>query len=484
MAGSRGGLGRVVAMASVLAAGLLLALAGTARAQEPLTPIGFAVAGGDEWRAANDFEVLWTNPPEWQVGGASWRLIGPGFVGPAAFAPGVGLSQLDHLRVPAAGRWELAVWLRDPSGWELPSWAATATLRLDDVAPTVAFMPGDATALSPQLVAAVADPLSGVADGTISYRRLDQERWADLPTQIRVGALGTELAAATPELKPGTAYAFRAEARDGAGNVGTTTMRADGAPMQFRQPDAPADQGASHGSAGGRAGGSGGRHGSGAAADGEARRTRLLVGLAAGRGRGRTALTVGPGDAAVLRGLLAGSGGGLDGQPLRVVTRPARGARGGVRVESLTTGPGGRFELRLAPGPSRRLAVAFAGGEGLRPARRRLALRVRGAVSLHAAPSRLATGGLLRLEGRVGAAGARIPRSGKLVTISYWEREARRWRPAIVTRSDRGGRFRASYRFRYVTGRARIRLRATAPAEADWPYAPGSSRPLTVEVRG
>jgi hypothetical protein len=91
---------------------------------------------------------------------------------------------------------------------------------------------------------------------------------------------------------------------------------------------------------------------------------------------------------------------------------------------------------------------------------------------------------MLRLAGRVGSRGARIPRSGKLVTISYWEREARRWRPVIVTRTDRGGRFRAGYRFRYVTGRARIRLRATVPAEADWPYAPGFSRPVTVEVHG
>jgi len=54
----------------------------------------------------------------------------------------------------------------------------------------------------------------------------------------------------------------------------------------------------------------------------------------------------------------------------------------------------------------------------------------------------------------------------------------------LVTRSDHAGRFRARYRFRYVSGLATIRLRATALAEERWPYAPGSSRPVTVDVSG
>ena len=58
------------------------------------------------------------------------------------------------------------------------------------------------------------------------------------------------------------------------------------------------------------------------------------------------------------------------------------------------------------------------------------------------------------------------------------------WRPVLVTRSDHHGRFRAHYRFRYVSRRAAIRLRATVLAEEHWPYAPGSSVPATVSVRG
>ena len=80
--------------------------------------------------------------------------------------------------------------------------------------------------------------------------------------------------------------------------------------------------------------------------------------------------------------------------------------------------------------------------------------------------------------------GAPIPRRGKLVAIQYLEAATGRWRPVLVTRSDHGGRFRARYRFRYVSGLARIRLRAVALAEERWPYAPGTSPPVTVRVTG
>ncbi len=53
-----------------------------------------------------------------------------------------------------------------------------------------------------------------------------------------------------------------------------------------------------------------------------------------------------------------------------------------------------------------------------------------------------------------------------------------------MTRTDHSGRFRARYRFRYISGAARIRLRAVALSEERWPYVPGASRPLGVRVSG
>jgi hypothetical protein len=77
-----------------------------------------------------------------------------------------------------------------------------------------------------------------------------------------------------------------------------------------------------------------------------------------------------------------------------------------------------------------------------------------------------------------------LPRRGKLVAIQYLETATGRWRPVLVTRSDHAGRFHARYRFRYLSGPARIRLRAVALSEERWPYAPGASRPVAVAVNG
>jgi len=149
------------------------------------------------------------------------------------------------------------------------------------------------------------------------------------------------------------------------------------------------------------------------------------------------------------------------------------------------TGDNGGFSLDLKPGPSRRITIKYAGDEGHEEAvRPSMALRVRGGVTLSAAPGALRTGQALRLRGRVRAASAPIPRRGKLVAVQYLEAETGRWRPVLVTRTDHSGRFRARYRFRYVVGTAKIRLRAIALSEERWPYAPGASRPVTVRVTG
>ncbi|HVX33193.1 MAG TPA: carboxypeptidase-like regulatory domain-containing protein, partial [Solirubrobacterales bacterium] len=211
-----------------------------------------------------------------------------------------------------------------------------------------------------------------------------------------------------------------------------------------------------------------------------ARRTR------AGRAHAGPALTVDYGSAVTVRGRLTDAHGeGIAGRPVSVVARAAAGGGDAPGRRRVVTDRAGRFSLRLPPGTSRRVLVAFHGGGGFAPAHRRsLALRVRAGVSLTAAPPRLRTGESVTLSGRVRPGPARIPARGKLVTIQYLERASGRWRPALVVRTGARGRFHARYRFRYVTGEARIRLRATALPEAGWPYAAGSSAPVTVTVHG
>ncbi|MBS1862726.1 MAG: carboxypeptidase regulatory-like domain-containing protein [Actinobacteria bacterium] len=362
--------------------------------------------------------------------------------------------------------------------------AADVALQVDNSPPTASF----ATAAEGQVAAMVKDRYSGSAAGTISVRRAEAEGWTDLPTAFDRDGSGTAtLTAPLPDLVAGT-YLFRVVARDAAGNVGSAEKRVSGSAAEVRQGAAKPKRGAPGRTPGPRDGGQG------PTAQGQATRLTVRLGPSGGRsshparqpGAGGSGLTVDYGAAATVRGRLTDAhGAGVGGRPIAIVARPTAAVGRPPERRRVVTEPDGRFELRLAPGTSRRAVVAFHGGGGFAPApRRSLALRVRAGVTLAAMPRSLRTGEAVTLEGRVDPGAARIPKRGKVVAIQYLERASGRWRPALDARTDAKGRFRARYRFRYVSGEARIRLRATAVPEAGWPYAEGSSPPLLLRVRG
>lgn len=429
----------------------------------PAHPKTVTIAGGDGWRRVNDFDLSWENPGQGvasPIGGAPWRLVGKaGYDSGVRFAAGRDRRSLANLSVPAAGSYALQLWLRDEAGNEDPGTAVTVPLRFDDLKPEVAFTAEESGG---QVRAEVSDADSGPRSGQILYRRVDAPDWTELPTKLLPAAEPGDatLAAPMPELGVGT-FVFRADATDGAGNSASTSLRADGTQMAIRRVPPPHVPRAPRG------------------------KSRLFARLRGGHGRGDS-LTVPFRAPAILSGRLTrADGAGVGGRAVRIVSHPSRGALVAAAVETVRTGEQGGFELRLPPGPSRRVNVVFAGDDGLEPATRKpLELRVRSGVSLRAAPISLRTGQAVRLGGRVRSQGAPIPRRGKLVAIQYLEEATHRWRPVLVTRTDHHGRFRAHYRFRYVSGRAAIRIRATALAEERWPYAPGSSAPVTVRVHG
>jgi hypothetical protein len=440
----------------------------------PAHPRELSLTGAAGWRRVNDFDLRWANPDQGRaspIGGASWRLTGPaGYDSGVRFAAGRDLQALNDLHAPRPGTYSVSLWLRDEAGNEAPPSAVSLPLRFDDVPPGVAFTTVEAEGVPDEVRAEITDAHSGPAGGSIHYRRLDAERWSELPTRFEGNAVGSSgmLVAGLPrDLGPGT-YLFRADAADAAGNTSSTTRRADGTQMAVRKTAAPAPAPASK-----------------RAEASQKAKTRVFAHLRWRRHRGPS-VTVPFGRRALLSGrLLDADGAGLAGRRLRVVTRPSRGSLSRRRVFTVATGRHGGFRLKLPAGPSRRVTVGFPGEPGLEGSRRpALALRVRGGIDLHLLPARLGNGETLHLWGRVRSRGAPLPRRGKLVAIQYFESAARRWRPVLVTRSDHAGRFRARYRFRYVTGTARIRLRAVAMAEERWPYAPGVSRPVIVRVSG
>ena len=445
----------------------------------PAHPRGLSVGGGESWRRANDFDATWDNPdqgPASAIGGALWRITGPaGYDSGTRFASGHDLHALQNLFAPHAGVYQLSVWLRDEAGNQAPSSAVSVPLRFDDVPPGVAFEPAADGDVAPEEIRAqVTDAHSGTASGEIHYRRLDSQQWEELPAKLQSGdGGGAELIARLPtDLGPGT-YVFRADALDRAGNAASTTRRADGTQMTVRKTAGEPVAGVNRA-----------QPASATAAQARAK-TRIYARLH-WRGRRGTELTVPFRAGAMLGGRLVDSdGAGLAGRALRVVSRPSRGALHRARVHSVTTGRHGGFRLELPAGTSRRIAVSFPGESRLDgSARAPLTLRVRGGVTLRIAPRSLLTGEAVHFAGRVRTLGAPVPRRGKLVAIQYYESAAGRWRPVLVMRSDHSGRFHGSYRFRYVSGAAQIKLRAAALAEDHWPYAPGASRPVAVRVTG
>jgi hypothetical protein len=439
----------------------------------PAHPRELALTGGDAWRRINDFDSAWINPDQGAaspVGGAFWRITGPaGYDSGAKFVAGRGLSGLQNLFVPRAGAYSLSIWLRDEAGNEAASSAASLPLRFDDVPPGVAFEPAAAgDAATTQIRAEISDAHSGPASGEIHYRRLDSQQWTELPAKFQRGDSSEKAAliARLPSDLGAGIYVFRADAVDTAGNAATTTRRADGTEMTVRKLPGEAMSGVKR-------------------AQPVRGKARIYAHLQ-WRKRSGTKLTVPFKTTATLSGrLVDGDGAGLAGRTLRVVTRPSRGALGRARADSLATGPHGGFRLRLPVGPSRRIAVSFAGDLGLDAADRSpLTLRVRSGIELAVAPRQLQTGAAVRFSGRVRSLGAPLPRRGKLVSIQYFESAARRWRPVLVTRTDHSGRFHAGYRFRYVSGSARIKIRAIVLPEERWPYVPGASRPVVIRVTG
>ncbi|MCB0829006.1 MAG: hypothetical protein KDB62_09385 [Solirubrobacterales bacterium] len=430
----------------------------------PSAPRDLEVVGGDGWRRDNDFALSWTDPgqaPGAPVVGHQYRVTGPGGYdsGPVSR---YGSGRSERITVPRAGEYRVAVWLIDGAGNLNRAATATATLRLDDRPPTGYFVEPDPE--RPEVLRVpVADAHSGVAGGAIAYRLQGSLPWSNLPTSVNDRASVRELVARFPgdDVEPGE-YEFRATVADRAGNHTLVTKRANGSPMTLRAPRRTA--------------------------------TVLTAGLAGSRNRGgrrgRRAggptLRIAYGGTARVGGRLTTAGGRpLASKPLRFTVTPAIGARAEMSVRTVMTDRDGFFGLELQRGTSRSVTVAFRGGErftgsSVGP----LELEVTGSIRFKARPRRLRTGRRVRLRGRVRAGWARRPARGSPVAIQYLERATRRWRPVLVTRTDRRGRFAARYRFRYITGRARIRLRAVLLDSRYFPYATGHSRTVTIRVRG
>lgn len=418
----------------------------------PSAPRRLIVAGGSEWRRSNDFTLAWSNPDQ---GIASpivlsrHRVTGRRYDSGALYSSGAGV--LGGVKVPDSGEFEVSVWLIDAAGNENAAAPAETTVRLDDVAPSGYFVePG---AERPEhLRVPVADLHSGVSGGAISYRRQGSGTWQRMATRYDVVRKVLEADFPSDDVAAGI-YEFEARVIDRAGNCFVTGRRGNGSPMILRAP---------------------------------LKETTSLVARLRWKRKSGLALRVPYGKTVRITGRLTGNDGkALAGQRIRVAETPAFGARSTGSTTSATTGQDGYFSVVLPQGTSRRISVAFGGNPRQTAANAGpLELRVKGSLSFQAAPKRLKTGQRLRLRGRVQSRWAQIPGRGSLVAIQYFERASGKWRPVLVTRAGPHGKFHARYRFRYIKGSARIRLRAVLLPSQFFPFDSAASKTIKVEVKG
>jgi hypothetical protein len=180
--------------------------------------------------------------------------------------------------------------------------------------------------------------------------------------------------------------------------------------------------------------------------------------------------------------LTAPGGAPIAGAVLDCTATPAyQGARPAA-LACPRTGADGRFALATpheASSRTIRLAYRAHVGDALPATTRTLGLGVRAGVRLRVRPHTTSVGHAIRFAGAL--LGGPIPRGGKQVVL-----EARSpggpWIEFAVVRTDRRGRFRDAYRFKFP-GPVDYRFRAVCEAEADYPYATGSSNVVRVRER-
>ncbi|HEY2141471.1 MAG TPA: hypothetical protein VGG98_05370 [Solirubrobacteraceae bacterium] len=159
-------------------------------------------------------------------------------------------------------------------------------------------------------------------------------------------------------------------------------------------------------------------------------------------------------------------------------TPPDAGARP-VPIAAPRTGSDGSFTVQPPRGissSSLRIAYRSHVGDPLPVATRTLSLTVRAGIALSVSPHTTSVGESIFFHGRL--LGGPIPPGGKQLVL-----EARSpgsgWIEFKVITTDRRGRFRSSYRFKFP-GPASYSFRAMSNSEADYPFATGASNVVGV----
>ncbi len=187
------------------------------------------------------------------------------------------------------------------------------------------------------------------------------------------------------------------------------------------------------------------------------------------------------GHARLATGRLTGLGGApIAGALIEVVATPSYSGAVAASVAQPRTNANGAFTVAIPAGaPSATIRFVYRPSAGAQPAATgALSLAVKARVQLSISPHAVTVGHSIRFSGRL--QGGPIPRGGKALVLEA--RSGGAWIKFNVIRTDRAGRFHASYRFRFP-GPVRYSFRVLCEAEADYPYVSSASNSVSVLER-
>ena len=439
----------------------------TARIDNAPPPrVDVTLAGAQGWRSQPEFVVGWTNPPELDrapIVAATARLCtADGQSCRTSEQDGPDVSQLG-VTVPAPGEFTLSLWRRDAAGNEEQDNASVpVTLRYDPEPPQLAFEPPSVE--DPTLVAVRAtDPVSGVAGGSIEIGPVGSGSWQTLATERQGDRL---LARIDDTALPAGTYGLRASAADQAGNQGSTDRRADGQLMLVTLPLRTVTT---------------------LSAGIEQRRTvRQTVRRGGKRHRVRRRITVlrpvghvRLGAPAHIAGRLTDpAGNGIANAEIQLLARSESTPEQPIDV--IRTDPEGGFRYTTSGTSTRILRLLYNGSPKTLPSQAEARLLVRAESSLHVSHRHVLNGQAVRFTGRVRS--LPVPAVGKLVELQVRLRTG--WQTFRTRRTDPAGKWMIPYRFRRTRGTQTYRFRLRLPRETGYPFEPGTSRSVTVGVRG
>ncbi|MBA2523798.1 MAG: hypothetical protein H0V25_10800, partial [Solirubrobacterales bacterium] len=358
---------------------------------------------------------------------------------------GSGSSDLDVSKDPFhEGENELQVCVAEYGQSDSQWGCKKEPVRLDTVAPIVAFSSKQDPQDPDKLIAPFADATSGVDGGSIDYRA-DGGEWIPLKTELAGDHLEARID--SEKLSPGVRYDFRATAFDRAGNVTTASLRGDGSQMSVVGP------------------------------------FRTITDVTQFRVNGKSRVNVGYKKGGVITGKLVGrDGSGVGGASVAITETFAPGAKSRVETLSTQSRGDGRFRAVLSPGPSRSVIASYGGDyRYLSSHSGEVKLGVRAKVGLNVRPH-VQAGDAVNFTGKLKAKGAKIPNAGKRLEVQV--KIGPKWKTVgKSTQTDRKGGYRLHYRFTAAYPEAvRFTFRTVVLRERSWPYLTGFSKKRQVLV--